>query len=217
MTDDFTITNPSVHAYLERVRPEPDPVLQEMGELAESRKFPYLGVQCSRLLHMLVRTSNARRVFELGSGFGYTMYWMAKAMTDGGLVIGTENSEPNVRQANAFFERGGITERTDIRLGDALTILETESGPFDLIFCDIEKDEYVRALELAKPRLRVGGLFVADNLLRGGKVVDPQITDPATECIREFTTKIYTDSDWFSTIIPLRDGLSISVKLASQP
>lgn len=215
MADDFKITNPSVHAYLERVRPEPDPVLREMGELAESRKFPYLGVQCSRILHMLVRTSQAKRVFELGSGFGYTMYWMAKAMTDGGLVIGTENSASNVAEANAFFERGGVAERTDMRLGDALTIFEKESGPFDLIFCDIEKDEYVRALELAKPRLREGGLFVADNLLRGGKVVDSQITDPATECIRAFTTAIYNDPDWFSTIIPLRDGLSVSVKLTA--
>ncbi len=216
MADDFKITNPAVHAYLERVRPEPDPVLTEMGQLAESRNFPYLGIQCSRILHVLVQTSSAKRIFELGSGFGYTMYWMAKAMTDGGVVIGTENSKSNVNEANEFFKRGGIEDRTDMRFGDALTILEEESGPFDLMFCDIEKDEYVRALELAKPRLREGGLFVADNLLRGGKVVDPQINDQATECIRAFTQLIYHDPDWFSIIIPMRDGLSVSVRMPSR-
>lgn len=211
---DFRITNPDIHAYLEAVRPPSDSVLQEMEKLAVERGFPYLGAQCSRLLYVLVRSLQARRIFELGSGFGYTMYWMARAIEDGGIVIGTENDAKNVAEAKDFFARGGLTDRTDIRLGDALELFATEQGPLDLVFCDIDKHDYPRAFEMAKPRLRDGGLFVADNLLRGGRIVDPESRDDATEGVRRFTEHIHNDPDFLSVIVPMRDGMSISVKIS---
>jgi len=212
MGEKIDITNPAIHAYLESVRPPSDSIQQEMEALAKERKFPCLGAQCARILYALVKLSGAKRIFELGSGFGYTMYWMAKAMNDGGMVIGTDNNAGNVKEANAFFKRGGVNQKTDMRLGDAIELLTAESGPFDMVFCDIDKKDYVTAFELAKTRLRPGGIFAADNLLRDGHVLDPKDDDAGTQGILEFTQVIFGDPEFFSLIIPIRDGMSISIK-----
>ncbi len=212
MAGTIDITHPSIHSYLDDVRPPSDPILQEMEALARERDFPCFGAQCARILTQLVMISGARRVFELGSGFGYTIYWMAKAMPDDGLVIGTEFDDENVALGNAFFQRGGIAHKTDLRKGDALELFGKEDGPFDLVFCDIDKESYPDAFELAKPCLRPGGLFVADNILWSGRVMDKGDEDSATQGIREFTRRIFADPDFFSTVIPIRDGISISVK-----
>jgi predicted O-methyltransferase YrrM len=208
----MAITNPTIHQYLEKVRPDSDEVLRAMEALATERNFPCLGAQCARILHQLVLMTGAKRIFELGSGFGYTVYWMAKAMSEDGLVIGTDSDPANVTTANEFFRRGGISAQTDMRVGDALTILAAENGPFDLIYCDIDKESYPEALELAKPRLRTGGVFAADNLIWSGRVADPSVDDSATEAIRRFTAQLYADPDFFTTIIPIRDGMSLSIK-----
>ena len=105
-----------------------------------------------------------------------------------------------------------MSEKTDIRCGDATALLIAESGPFDLIFCDIEKDQYTSALELARDRLRPGGIFAADNLLLDGKVLAADSDDASTKGMREFTRVIYNDPELFSFIIPIRDGMSISIK-----
>lgn len=212
MGNKIDITNPAIHAYLEIVRPPSDPILEEMEALAKEREFPCLGAQCARILHALVKISGARRVFELGSGFGYTMYWMAKAMGDGGIVIGTDNDAGNVKEAKNFFARGGLADKTDIRHGDALELFEKESGPFDMVFCDIEKSQYVEAFHLAKARLRPGGIYAADNLLRDGRVLSPDDADDGTKGIFEFTQLIYSDPGFFSLIVPIRDGMSFSIK-----
>ncbi|MBI3872525.1 MAG: O-methyltransferase [candidate division Zixibacteria bacterium] len=212
MTDSFSITNPAIHAYLDRVRPPSDEILREMEEHAEARKFPYLGPQCARILHALVKMSGARSIFELGSGFGYTMYWMAKALPARGMVVGTEGDPTNVAAAKEYFRRGGLSNRTDLRCGDALGYLRAEPGPFDMIYCDIDKEGYPDALDLAKPRLRPGGIFVADNLLRSGQVLNDVSRETATVAIQEFTRRLYADPDFFTVIIPIRDGMSISVK-----
>jgi caffeoyl-CoA O-methyltransferase len=215
MADTFTITNPDIHVYLEKIRPPSDEILQEMERYAESRRFPYLGPQCALILYALVKISGARRIFELGSGFGYTMYWMAQALPPGGLVIGTDNNPENVALARDFFRRGGLLSRADIRAGDALTLFAAEPGPCDMVVCDIDKESYLDVLDLAKPRLRPGGILIADNILWSGRVLNEVARDPATAAIREFTRRLSADPGWFTTIIPIRDGLSISVKTGS--
>jgi len=212
MTPDFHITNPAIHAYLEENRPPSDPTLRAMEEYGQKRNFPSLGPQCGRLLYTLTAVSNAKRIFELGSGYGYSMYWMAKAMTDGGLVIGTDRNPQNAAAAREYFRQGGLLEKTDLRTGDAISLFAEETGPFDIVVCDMDKERYPDILELVKPRLRPGGMLVADNLLRAGKILDTSQNDPGTNGIREFTRRIFNDQDFFSVILPLRDGLSISVK-----
>jgi caffeoyl-CoA O-methyltransferase len=212
MGEPNAITDPGIHSYLEKIRPASDDILREMETLATERNFPCLGAQCARILYQLVLMSGAKRIFELGSGFGYTVYWMAKAMPADGLVIGTDSDPANVAAANEFLRRGGLSEKTDMREGDALTLLAADDGPFDLIYCDIDKESYPEALELSKARLRPGGIFAADNLLWSGRVADPAIDDNETEAIRVFTTKLYDDPDFFTSIIPIRDGMSLSIK-----
>jgi predicted O-methyltransferase YrrM len=212
MMTDLHITHPAIHAYLEANRPPSDPTLRAMEEYGLKRSFPFIGPQCGRVLSALTAISGATRIFELGSGFGYSMYWMAKAMTGGGLVIGTDRDPRNAASAWEFFRQGGLLARTDLRTGDATGLFAAETGPFDMVVCDIDKEQYPEVFELAKPRLRRGGILVADNLLRGGKVTDLSLNDPATAGIREFTRRIFADPDFFSLIIPIRDGLSISVK-----
>ena len=208
----FHITHPAIHEYLEKVRPPSDEVLRAMEALAKKRDFPCLGAQCARILCALVKISGATRVFELGSGFGYTMYWMAKAMDGGGMVIGTDKSAQNVKDARRFFRRGGLADKTEIRLGDALELFTAETGPFDMVFCDIDKEQYPDALELAKRRLRPGGVFAADNILWDGRVLSPDGGDAETKGILEFTRRIYNDPAFFSVVLPIRDGISISIK-----
>ncbi|MEW5702639.1 MAG: O-methyltransferase [Candidatus Zixiibacteriota bacterium] len=212
MSDTIAITNPAIHAYLEKVRPPSDAILVEMEKHAESRRFPFIGAQCGRILHALVRISGARRVFELGSGFGYSMYWMALALPPGGLIIGTDDNPENVALAQDFFRRGGLLSCTDIRCGDALTLFAAETNPCDMAVCDIDKESYIEALDLAETRLRPGGILVADNLLLSGRVLNEVTRDSATAAIHEFTRRLTTDPKWFTTIVPVRDGLSISIK-----
>ena len=212
MGAEFHITHPAIHEYLEKLRPPSDAVLCAMEALAQKRDFPCLGAQCARILYGLVKISGAKRVFELGSGFGYTMYWMAKAMDDGGMVIGTDNSAQNVEDAIRFFRRGNLADKTDIRLGDAVELFKAEPGPFDMVFCDIDKERYPDALELARQRLRSGGIFAADNILWDGRVLSPDEGDAETEGILEFTRRIYNDPAFFSVVLPIRDGISISIK-----
>ena len=212
MGSEFHITHPAIHEYLEQVRPPSDEVLRAMEASAKERDFPCLGAQCARILYGLVKISGARRVFELGSGFGYTMYWMAKAMDSGGMVIGTDNDAQNVEDARRYFRRGGLADKTEIRLGDALEMFQAETGPFDIVFCDIDKEQYPEALELAKKRLRPGGIFAADNILWDGRVLSPGKADAATKGILEFTQRIYSDPAFFSLVLPIRDGISISIK-----
>jgi len=213
MATNMQITHPAIHAYLEENRPASDPVLSAMEEYGRAQNFPSLGPQCGRLLFALVTISGAKRIFELGSGYGYSMYWMAKAMTGGGLVIGTDKDPRNAAAAREYFRQGDLLEKTDLRTGDAVSLFEAEPGPFDMIVCDVDKERYPEVFELAKPRLRRGGILIADNVLWSGRILDTSENDPATNGIREFTRRIFAEPDFFSVIVPIRDGLSVSVKI----
>lgn len=215
MEDTFPILNPAIAAYLDGIQPTSDPILREMEAYGIGCNFPCLGPLCSRMLYMLASMTSARRIFELGSGFGYTMFWMAKALPSDGVVIGTEYEQSNIDLANEYFRRGGLIEKTDLRKGDALDILESESGPFDLIYNDIDKHDYPRVIELAKLRLRTGGLLISDNALWSGKVTDQAITDNETVGVRAYNDTVSADPDFATTIIPIRDGLSVSLKTGS--
>lgn len=208
----MNITHPAIHDYLEQNRPLSDPVLREMEGYGRAQNFPSLGAQCGRLLYALVAISGAKRVFELGSGYGYSMYWMAMAMRDGGMVIGTDSNPDNATAAREYFREGGLLGKTDLRTGDAVSIFAAESGPFDLVVCDIDKHQYPEVFELAKRRLRPGGMLVADNVLWSGRILDLAESDRATNGIREFTRLIFSDPGFFSVIIPIRDGISLSIK-----
>ncbi len=183
-----------------------------MEELAREKEFPIVGRQVGSFLYQLAITINAKSVLELGSGFGYSAYWFAKAVGEDGQVVFTDLSSENIDLARQFFKRGGFQDRIQIHLEDGALILDEISGEFDIIFNDIEKEDYPQIIDRAYNKLRSGGLFITDNVLWHGRVLS-QDNSPPTEGVRGFTELLMSHKGFYTTIIPIRDGLSISVKL----
>ncbi len=207
------ITHPKITEYLDKITPAPDEILLEMAQRGAERDFPYIGPQAGRLLFALVKMTGAKRIFEFGSGFGYSLFWMAKAAPEGAQLIGTEYDKENVAAAAEYFRRGGIADRAEVRQGEALEIFRSLDGQFDIIVLDADKKQYPEIFRLAAPSLKTGGLFIADNILWSGNVVE-ETDDPDTNGIKEFTRIIFADSRFHSLVLPVRDGLSLSLKLA---
>ncbi len=206
------IVQPKIEEYLYDILPQRDKVLQEMEAFGKARDFPIVGPLVGRLLYQLTLLTKARLILEMGSGYGYSAYWFAKAVTWDGKVICTEDNPMNKSRAMDYFKRGGVEKKIEFHLGDALKIIDELKGRFDIIFIDIDKEQYPRAFKKALPRLRKGGLLIADNIIWSGQVVEPN-PDRATKGILEFTKLLYTSKQLFTTIIPLRDGVSVSIKL----
>lgn len=183
-----------------------------MEEFAKKEGIPIIGPQVGRLLYQLSITINAKRIFELGSAFGYSAYWFAKAVGKDGQVYFTDLSEDNILLAKDFIKLVGYEDRIQINFGDGSSILEETEGEFDIIFNDIEKEDYPHVIDKAYEKLRSGGLFITDNVLWHGRVVSED-TSAATEGVREFTKRLMSHKGFYTTIVPIRDGLSISVKL----
>lgn len=205
--------SPAVEAYLERVTPPRDATLRDMEDLAARRGFPIVGPLVGRLLFVAARALGARHVVELGSGFGYSAIWFARAVGPQGRVVCTEGSAENARLARDFLARAGVAERVDWRQGDGLEILPRLEGTFDIVFNDIDKEDYPMVLEPARRALRPGGLLISDNLVWFGKVAEPD-PDPATRGVLELTRALYAAPDFFTTLVPLRDGVGLSLRLA---
>src|SRR5438445_2245269 len=138
------IIAPPIDAYLHGITPPRDAVAQEMERLAGERRFPIVGPLVGRLLFLLARSIGARDVFECGSGFGYSAIWFAQALPAEGRVTLTDGSAENCRSAREVLSRAGLLGKTRIEQGDAVPILQATSGPFDIIFCDIDKRDYPR-------------------------------------------------------------------------
>jgi predicted O-methyltransferase YrrM len=207
-----------LYPYLSSLAEPSGGVLAEMEEYGQRRRFPLVGPLVGRFLLQLAMLAGARRVLEIGSGFGYSAAWFLQANPELE-VICTDNSPLNRERGLEFLARLGVAERVDFRLGDALTIAGEVEGPFDIIFCDMDKSAYPAAFELAVPKLRRGGLFVADNTLWRGYAWTP-VPDDAPEFrrkmtpgIREFNRLASSSREVITTIIPLRDGISLSVRL----
>jgi predicted O-methyltransferase YrrM len=206
------IVNPNIEEYLKKLIPVEDEVLKEMEKLGEERGFPIIGPVVGRLLYQIAIMIGAKRVFEMGSGFGYSAYWFAKAVGDDGEVVFTELSQKNAQLAKDFFKRGGVDRKVQIHVGDALEILEETEGEFDIIFNDIDKEYYPIVVDKAYKKLRHGGLFITDNVLWFGRVLTDD-SSPSTKGVKEFTRLLFSEKGFFTTIIPIRDGVSLSVKL----
>jgi predicted O-methyltransferase YrrM len=184
-----------------------------MESEAARRDIPIVGPAVGRVLYQLAVMSGAKTVFELGSAIGYSTIWWARAVGEGGRVIYTDGDRKNADEARGYFERASVSDRITIKVGDALEFLSEEKQEFDIIFCDVDKEDYPRAFRLALPRLRKGGLFVADNVLWSGKVAQPNPTEESTKAILEFNRLLYDSGDLLTTILPIRDGLAVAVKL----
>jgi predicted O-methyltransferase YrrM len=221
MMEPITITDPRVENYLYAVLPARDAVLQEMEARAKDEHIPIVGPAVGRLLFQYARLINARTVFEMGSAIGYSTIWWAMALGEGGKVHYTDSSEMNAKDARGYFERAGIANRIEVHIGDALEAFEGRKEQFDIVFCDVDKQDYPRAGRMAASRVRKGGLFITDNTLWKGKLaymagnreLKPDPTDANTNAVAELNRMLYASPDWYTTIVPLRDGVTAAMRV----
>jgi caffeoyl-CoA O-methyltransferase len=206
----------SVTEHLDFLVPPRDPELVRMEAHASERNFPIIGPAAGQLCYLVTRLSGARRVFELGSGFGYSTAWFARAVREngGGEVHHTVWDEELTRQARGHLDAMGLGDLVVYRTEEAVGALRETAGPFDLIFNDIDKPAYPGSLEVIHQKLRVGGVMIVDNLLWSGRIFDEEDTSEATEGIREFTERVRRDERWSFTVVPIRDGLMVARKNA---
>jgi len=208
------ITSSVIEQYLLDLLPASDEVLREMEAEARKRYINVVGAAVGRFLFQLAQIAGAKTVFELGSGIGYSTLWWARAVGEGGRVIFTDGNRHNAEDARRYFQRAGVAANVEVRVGDALELLSEEKGTFDIIFNDVDKEDYPRAFRLALPRLRRGSLFVTDNVLWYGQVAEPaKANDAATRGVREFNKLLYESKELYTTIVPLRDGVAVARKL----
>jgi caffeoyl-CoA O-methyltransferase len=204
-------TTGAVDDYLYSLLPQRDAVLTEMEDYAAAHKIPIVGPAVGRVLQQLAMMIGAKTIFELGSAIGYSTIWWAQAVGEKGRVVYTDGDLKNAERARGYFAKAGVANRITVHTGDALEFLSEQKQEFDIIFNDVDKEDYPRVLRLVAPRLRKGGLFITDNVLWSGRVVEKN-PDAETKAILEFNRNLYDAKEYYTTIVPLRDGVAVAVK-----
>jgi len=207
---------PRVAAYLDGLVPLRATRLAELEAEARRTDFPIIGPATGHLCYLLTRLTGARQVFELGSGFGYSTAWFARAVKEngGGTVHHVVWDEDLSRAARENLSALGLADVVRFHVGEAVATLASATGPFDIVFNDIDKQDYPMALDVVATKLKAGGLLLADNMLWSGRIFDGRDRTKATRGIREFTRRVQADPRWISSVIPIRDGLLVAYRSA---
>lgn len=213
------IVHPAVERYLsELATVDDEPVLEEMEQLAEREGFPIIGRLCGQALEVMARSVGAQRVFEMGSGFGYSGYWFSRATGPAGEIHLSDGDPENEKKAMSFLERAGLAGPIRYHVGDAFGAFDATKGDFDVVYCDIDKHGYLDAWNKARTRVRVGGLYMCDNMLWSGRVTDePGVAggpEGWTEPIDATNRAIAADPNWRFFILPTRDGVVVAIRIA---
>jgi predicted O-methyltransferase YrrM len=205
---------PAVRDYLDALVPERPPEVQEMEAYAREKDFPIIGPACGHLCYQIARMIGARRVFELGSGYGYSTAFFARAVQENGggvvhHVVWDEDLSARARRSLSTLGYDGIVR---YHVAEAVGELEREDGPFDVIFNDIDKHGYPASLPVIERKLRPGGVLIIDNMLWSGRIFDPADHSPNTEGVRTFTRMVRERPGWISSLVPIRDGMIVAVR-----
>ncbi len=203
-----------INRYLVKLVPERPAEMLTMEEYAKKVNFPIIGPVCGHLCYQVARMIGARSVFEMGSGYGYSTAWFARAVVENGggkvhHVVWDENLSNEARQ---HLETLGYASFVEYHVAEAIETLSQTPGPFDLIFNDIDKECYPESLPMIREKLRPGGVLIVDNLLWHGQVLDGNDKDESTEGVRELTRILTTSPDWVSSLIPIRDGMLVAFR-----
>jgi predicted O-methyltransferase YrrM len=203
-----------VQEYLASLVPPREPELQKMEQIAAKNNFPIIGPACGYYCYQLARMIDAKSVFELGSGYGYSTAWFAKAVKEngGGVVHHTVWDDQLSEQAQRHLSVLGLADLVQFHNAEAVETLRQTTGPFDIIFNDIDKEGYPDSLPVIKEKLRHGGILIIDNMLWHGQTLDPNDHESTTEAIRRFTRDVISDLDWIVSLIPARDGMIVAYK-----
>jgi caffeoyl-CoA O-methyltransferase len=208
--------NEQLETYLNSLVPERPSIVQEMEAYADEHNFPIIGPAAGYFCYQQARILGAKRIFELGSGYGYSTYWFARAVAEndnnGGEVFHTVWDEELSQKARTYLAELNLGHLVQYRVSEAVAALKETDGPFDLIFNDINKEGYPDSLPVIEAKLRSGGLLIIDNMIWSGRIFDESDTSEATEGIREFTHRITNSDNWIATLVPIRDGLIVARK-----
>jgi predicted O-methyltransferase YrrM len=207
----------AVERYLSSLNRQGDAVLQDIARAGGERDLPLVDAEVGALLRVLATTVRATRILEIGTAIGYSGIWLAGALPAGGMLFTMEFDEERARQARENFARAGLSDRVSVIVGDAQRMLAKVAGPFDLIFQDGDKKMYEPMLDRFADLLRPGGLLVTDNVLWNGEVVpgfvkNPQHPEADTRAIAAYNERLNNHPAFLTSIVPLRDGVAISVK-----
>ena len=202
----------SLGAYLDALVPARAPELQRMEAEAARTNFPIIGPATGQFCYLMAKLLEATTIFELGSGFGYSTAWFARAVQENGggvvhHVVWDAELSARARQHLAALKLDHLVQ---FHVGEAVETLRKTPGPFDLVFNDIDKASYPASLPVVEQRLRRGGLMLVDNLLWGGRILDPSDRTADTVGIRELTQLVMTSPAWTASIVPIRDGVLVA-------
>ncbi len=201
-------------AYIGDLFAREDDVLLALREDADRSGLPPIAVppQTGRLLQVLLAAVGARRVLEVGTLGGLSAIWMARALPADGRILSLEIELPHAEFARRHIARAGFAEQIEVRVGRALDLLPALDGErFDLTFLDADKEPLPTYLDWALRLTRAGGLIVADNALRGGRVIDQSVTDAGTAGVREFNRRLAAEPRIAGTVLPVGDGVAVGV------
>lgn len=203
-----------VQEFLNELVPAREPEMQVMEQYAAEHDFPIIGPGAGYYCYQIARMLRVRSVFEMGSGYGYSTAWFARAVQEngGGVVHHTVWDEKLSKMAAGHLSRLGFEDLIEYHVAEAVETLRNTEGPFDLIFNDIDKQAYPASLPHIKMKLRSGGLLIVDNILWSGRVFDESDLSVSTTSIRELTRIIANDPDWIVSLVPVRDGLIVAYK-----
>ena len=206
--------NPAIEDYMRSLVSRTDqPVLTEMEREAENNNFPIIGRLVGIFLETMTRTINAKRIFEFGSGYGYSAYWFANAVGEKGTVICSDGDPLNKEKAEQYLNSAELWNRINFHTGIAQEIFSKTGGLFDICYNDVDKGQYPEIWRLAKNRIRPGGLYIADNALWHGRVAVKNYIDLVpgwTEAIKEHNQLIFNDPEFDAFINPTRDGAIVA-------
>jgi predicted O-methyltransferase YrrM len=217
------VRSETIAALAREIGPSPDEIIAEMDERADREGFPTVGPTVGGWLAVLARTVDARRVFEFGSGFGYSAYWFARELPADGEIVLTEIDADELDAAREYFDRGDLSDRAQFERGDAIDIVEEYDGPFDIVLVDNEKDRYVEAFEAVRDKLRPGSLVLADNAILGGPI-DPEDVlgllrsetigdaNASSRGIAQYLDHVRSLDGFETGLLPLGEGVAVTVR-----
>ena len=220
MTDD--LIDATVDALARELGPERADILREMEERAAAADFPTVGPAVGGWLALLAETVDARRIFEFGSGFGYSAYWFARTLPADGEIVLTEVDADELADARSYFERAGMADRAHFEQGDAIETIDGYDGPFDVVLVDNEKHRYVEAFEAVRGKVADGGLVLADNALAGGSINSGDVLDllrgedrPTASAmsagIADYLAHVRSQDGCETTLLPLGEGVAVTL------
>lgn len=213
----------SLERFVRATGPSHDAVQEEMVAYAEEHGFPIIGPDAGAVLRLLARLTDAERVFEFGSGYGYSASWFFRGGADH--VTLTEIDEDELGMAESFLERTGDAHRATFEHGDAIGIIGSYDGPFDVVLVDHDKERYAQGFERVREKVRRGGVVVADNMVRGPIDFDalleyfdegaslPADTNESTRGVVDYVETVRADPEFESFVLPVGSGLCVSTRV----